>query len=393
MRLFGGIGSIRLLEERMVFILLLVITIGAKEFFRDSRDENQVVLNSLIICLVSIPIITYYLIKRGSNSGRVITIALVFYAWLIVSAFIVPEKLHYGLEKAHLGLLLPLTMGALACSYKRWDEEDVLDHIITFALIVLVFAVLYKLSNGFFDRQVRYGLLGPIPFGWVCGMGAIASLLRADRGLVTILLSLAFVLAVLWSGSKGPAFALAIVAVLKFRSLIGKTMKERLVVLAVFLIGALLVKTGSDNLRAGSALQAMLTNSDEFVEGAGAGSVGVRLEFYSRSAEMLVDNSFFGVGFGAWSLFAAGLHNYPHNLFLEIGSETGIVGLVLLFGLLWSLRSKSKVSFLGYFFILCMLFSGDFSYFRYALFLLLVGTGIAEIQNASITTKKQLSSV
>jgi O-antigen ligase len=386
-----NILNIELLKERTLFILLMVTTIGFKEFFRHGENEVEIALTSMSLSLVCIPIVLFHMMQNGGRISVTLSIALTLFIWLIASAYSTPEKFHYGLEKAHLGLILPLTLGLLACRYKYWAEDRVLGHAITFALIVLILGLLYKVSNGFFDRQVRYGLLGPIPFGWVCGMGALAGFIRSHRGLLSIVLSMAFVLAVLWSGSKGPAFALVIIAVLKFRSLVGSTMKERLIVAAMVIVGVMVVKGSSDSLRAGTALQAMLTNSDEYVEGEGAGSVGARLEFYSLSKDMFVDNSFFGVGFGAWTLYAKGLHRYPHNLFLEIGSETGLIGLVLLLALLWSLKRNSKVTFLGYFFILCLLFSGDFSYFRYALFLLLIGTGIRELRPTSSTPPEELS--
>lgn len=379
MKLFGEVGDVRFFQEKAVFVLLMAITIGAKELFRDSEDGSKIALTSMLLSMVAIPIIVFHMVQRAGKQGWVLSIAMALYVWLIVSAFTEPEKLYYGLEKAHLGLLLPLATGILACRYTKWKEERVLGYIITFALIVLFFGIVYKLTNGFFDRQVKYGLLGPIPFGWVCGMGALAGLLKSNRGVGTVALSMTFVLAVLWSGSKGPAFALAIVAIWKFHLLIGRKRMERLMLAVAIVVGVIAVKESSDNFRASNALQAMLTNSDEYVEGVGAGSVGARLEFYSLSKEMFADNTLFGVGFGAWSLYAKDRHRYPHNLFLEIASETGLVGLVLIVLLLLSLRSTCKVTFIGYFFVLCLLFSGDFSYFRYALFLLIVGIEIGRV--------------
>jgi O-antigen ligase len=370
----------RYLKEGLLFVGMLALTIGAKEFFRDSGNNLYVPWIVASLSVMSGLVLIPHLMQKKSRFKGVILFSVFFYALLIVSASTDGASQHYGMEKAYLGLLLPLTTGIIVSRY-RWDEDRVLGYIILFSLAVLVVAILYKLNNGFFNRQVKYGLLGPIPFGWVCGMGAIAALFRTNRSYRTLSVIALLLLAVLWSGSKGPLSAFVLVGLLRLKVFLGKTWRERVLALSLLLIGWYAISGYMDVLRVGDALQALFSNADEYVEGKGAGSVGVRMSFFDISIRLFDDNPVFGVGFGAWSTNANGLHRYPHNIFLEIGSETGVVGLVVLLILLYLVRGKGRVSFLGYFFIACLMFSGDFSYFRYSFFLLIVGEAIYR-QNA-----------
>jgi O-antigen ligase len=109
------------------------------------------------------------------------------------------------------------------------------------------------------------------------------------------------------------------------------------------------------------------------VSGESTGSAGNRLKFYRATLEAIPDHMLFGTGIGSWAKFYYGsdLRNYPHNLFLEIAFEAGLVGLaslLILFAMviLATLRMLAASNFhflvLGLLILFCVLasqFSGD----------------------------------
>ncbi|MFF2446731.1 O-antigen ligase family protein [Neobacillus sp. NPDC058068] len=65
-------------------------------------------------------------------------------------------------------------------------------------------------------------------------------------------------------------------------------------------------------------------------QGMGA-SAATRLEYYNQSLLYWKENLLFGNGIGAWPLLHDGMDikNYPHNIILELGSELGLIGIIL----------------------------------------------------------------
>ncbi|MDR1475512.1 MAG: O-antigen ligase family protein [Holosporales bacterium] len=71
-------------------------------------------------------------------------------------------------------------------------------------------------------------------------------------------------------------------------------------------------------------------------------SILLRLKYYKSAWTMFLEHCLIGVGFGGWP-YHHGLGDmecHPHNIFLEIASETGLVGLVLFFSILIVIFSR-----------------------------------------------------
>jgi O-antigen ligase len=73
------------------------------------------------------------------------------------------------------------------------------------------------------------------------------------------------------------------------------------------------------------------------------GTIAKRLEFYKSALGAFAQHPFTGLGLGGWSAFYSGeliegrqAPRYPHNFLLEVASEQGLPGLVLLLAFLGS---------------------------------------------------------
>jgi O-antigen ligase len=77
-------------------------------------------------------------------------------------------------------------------------------------------------------------------------------------------------------------------------------------------------------------------------------AVNERFTYYQSSFESFLDHPFLGVGFGGWpvshSLGDVSLH--PHNIFLEILSETGLIGFTLFMVFLYCIFRNFNVVFM-----------------------------------------------
>ncbi len=73
-------------------------------------------------------------------------------------------------------------------------------------------------------------------------------------------------------------------------------------------------------------------------------SILLRLEYYKSAFQCFLDNPVLGVGFGGWPYYhgLGQVHWHPHNIFLEVFAELGIVGGLLLVALFGSILYKIK---------------------------------------------------
>jgi O-antigen ligase len=83
--------------------------------------------------------------------------------------------------------------------------------------------------------------------------------------------------------------------------------------------------------------QEKMTEIDRIMRGSWpGGTAGERLDFYQAALREIPENPVLGLGVGGWSVYYYGRDskNYPHNLFLLVGVEEGLVGLIALMAFL-----------------------------------------------------------
>lgn len=157
--------------------------------------------------------------------------------------------------------------------------------------------------------------------------------------LVAALLAPGFLVAMYYAGSKGPMLGL-FMSFLLFAALQG--FLRRTVWIALLMTGAFFLArqhSGSfnDTIELVSVSRLFLNPSAEI----SYGSYGSRLDFYKYSAERFAESPVVGIGTGGWGsrrkLFDE--RSYPHNLFIELACELGLVGVLLVGGFcLWLVR-------------------------------------------------------
>ncbi len=95
-------------------------------------------------------------------------------------------------------------------------------------------------------------------------------------------------------------------------------------------------------------------------------AIGARLEAYKTGLEKFEESPIIGLGFGGFksknNIDITALINYPHNLFIEVLVEFGIIGFILFSFLVYLILKHSyKISFEVFLFFLFMMWLGLFS--------------------------------
>jgi O-antigen ligase len=179
---------------------------------------------------------------------------------------------------------------------------------------------------------------------------------------------------VLWSGSKGPFLALLVVSLFNFNKILGSKKITKLIILFLLIGFVFVINLYAEEFRAIRGLLAFFQDTEDYSDGVGSGSVGTRLDYLNTAVNLFLEKPLFGNGFGSFVEIGL-LHKYPHNVYIELLSETGLFAFFFLIFVIF--KNSFKGIGQGVLFILiCLSFSGDFSYFRYALYPLLISTFI-----------------
>ena len=300
-----------------------------------------------------------------------------------------------------IGMVLPLSVTLLWSRDAAWGASTLLDLtasaataslLLAFALdrigvdrtfkvwlvllaALLVAAIAYKVQNGFFDREVNFLLNGPNVFARQMGLAALLSgfLLRGPFRWLGIVV---FTLAVIWTQSKGPLLFLLLVGLGTGWLKLGLKGRTLVLVGLAGVVGALILLV--DQLREVEFFRRFFVAAAVFDGGLGGenyGSVGSRVLLFSTAARMIAEHPL-GIGIGSWmSLSGFYWAEYPHNFFLEVllegGLMLGAIAAVAYFAFL--LSHNTMIVAMGAFLALCQQVSGGLADSRFWLAFACIG--------------------
>jgi hypothetical protein len=251
---------------------------------------------------------------------------------------------------------------------ERHGTSELARILLVYLAVLLVAALGYKIIFGFFSRSVRFFLNGPIVFARFMTIAVILALFHF-RGKTRVLIVFIFSLAVLWTESKGPI--LAVMATLFTAVMYTATMRQRIYILlgiAVFIAAlmAFLNSIGIDSLDLGrlAILLSLITGDYGTIANSLSvdGSSGARTQMWTMSWELIYEYPL-GVGLAGWSVYTDTMQDapYPHNLFLELWSESGIIiGTIAALPFIFFLIGRKGVFwFVAFSLFLAQMVSGD----------------------------------
>lgn len=346
---------------------------------------EPVLSEKTFISIVNVAFILFYINSRVFRKSLVKTIFLIFpiLIFFLCSMFR-SNDISLALSKVEGGILSGLFIAAVVSFIILLsNEKKFIKLFIMASFLLLTLTLLYRFSLGLSGRNERFLLNGPIVFGWLMGLNFIfcIKLFFLKRSNIYLLLSFLFILAVFWTQSKGPLLAsIVIFSILMLKNANKENIKLMLFI-SIFLLFSYYLLNYLDLGDRYSALTRLFNNE---LNESDQGSVGIRAEMFFYSIELWKNNFMFGVGLGNWNehinrFFSLSvMFPYPHNIIVELLSETGFSGfLFLMISYLYLfIKSNYICKIVMLYFTICLLFSGDASYLRF-LFSLPLGFLIA----------------
>jgi O-antigen ligase len=321
-------------------------------------------------------------------------LALLLFAAIVTASYAYTSAPNYGGSKLTRFLSIGILL-FIAPFFLILTEEHLRRFARAFVGLAAVTAVqlIYTLEYGTQDPTVDITRIGA---GWLLGMAAILvlfyPLVPSRRGQAVLYISVLplCIAGLVASAARGPVVALAAAVLtgsitwLRQGRLRARTAFVLFVIFSVGVGGAYLALRQAN-------LDKYTAKTNEFATlasgGSSSGSAGERLDYYRATLAAIPDHPLLGGGVGSWSRFYYGndLRNYPHNLFLEIAFEEGLLGLavfltflLLVAGSILRMLRESRSHFLalGLMVLYCLLvslFSGDLDDNR----VLFLWTGVA----------------
>lgn len=237
------------------------------------------------------------------------------------------------------------------------------------AVAVLLLTIAYKFHYGFADRSVRYFINGPIVFGWMMGISALVTIFLASalRQRWYYALTVIFLVAIIWSGSKGPLLAIMpAIGLLIYHAGGGARAFILLSIFSAGLYTAYMEELLPERFYVIDRLLLSQLNENDF------GSIGARVEMWRYSWVVFLDNPLLGTGLGNWPVQinthqdAVGYFVYPHNMVLELLTEHGlfITAAVLALLVIFYRRSSALGQAIFLMVLIGLQFTGDASYWH-----------------------------
>ena len=265
--------------------------------------------------------------------------------WLLCTSLYAP-KMDWALEKGLRFALFGLTLfvAPLVMFKSKREGMTFLKTLVAIGFIgalVLVTSMLYLAATGsFVELTTRLVLFSSNPiqtarFMAVCAvLTGIMMTFNEKRKFIYGLVMLVFVVAILSTGSRGPVLSL-FATLVTLGIIVGGNLRKQVGILA--LVGVLVVLTAlfiiPENL---SARFNVFAGGELVVTRKGLvvfSTIASRWSLWGNAIELWIrdiPHFLFGSGAGGYAaLFPWRDFRYPHNLFLEVISEFGIIGLVL----------------------------------------------------------------
>lgn len=207
--------------------------------------------------------------------------------------------------------------------------------------VVLIIAL--ALKGEYFDDRLALPDTNPIWIARMCCMAFLAVLFMSPirYRLVNWIIAVSLMVMMWLTGSRGPVLAVW-ASLLLFMAL-----KTKGRIRALFIVGTLIVSVSLNNWLGGAALPTR-TNGDVNSEW--------RLEEWQRALHLWASRPVLGYGV-AFDAQTNGLVPYPHNAFIELLVQTGIVGLGIFVVVLWLTWRANQSPMFRSLFVAVLIFS------------------------------------
>ena len=366
----------------MSFVFMLILSVGN---FMPLFDDP---IESLIIKIFIIISLSVFFIKFKFNNvfNSYVLLYTLFVTIFYFATSFTSIDLAYGLDKYISVSIVVLALYYIAFILnRRIGFLNFMRYIVLCGFFILIITILYKLVFGFWDRNVRFFLNGPIVFAWLMSFYALICifLLRNTNKKIFLFLFFVFCTAVIWAESKGALIALLISLLFYVFQSSKFYLKISFSVMAVLL---LLFNNAFfswfETVAGDSRLGAIVRIFNGSAETRDEGSVTVRQDMLKESYNFFINDWVLGIGLGNYKFKTIYGFPYPHNIHMELFLECGaIVGIIYFVFIFYSfLNSVKIIQSLILLFFIAGSFSGDITYLRFLIFMCLMGVTLRTLK-------------
>jgi len=370
------------------WICFLPLVIIGNIFYEERLEFLYVSVNTVLFLLTLIFIaLSIYKDKKLKFLLDYQSVFLLFFIFMSPLVFFAAGSNYEGIIKYYNSIVIGF-IGALILTYgiRTGNTRKLFSYLYIFLFVLFVCAIIWKLQTGFWRRDLPYFLNGSIVFGRNMAVGLFAVMLFPPRNaFAKYLLLLCFLFGVVWSMSKGPILSVFLCISFYFflKNKVYFVIFSGLIVTFLFLITTSVIDLSGGPLnRLQIGLQVLLGFSDS---NQAAGSVNIRQEMFSNTVDVIKNDYFTGVGAGLWGEALNSVFTYPHNFFLEVFSELGVIyGLVFIIPYLsFIFRIRDYFYVFPLFFLLAQQMSGDIADARWLLMFSLVVTFNSQLRRVN----------
>lgn len=261
----------------------------------------------------------------------------------------------YSLKKITLFVLKGIVPAFFISIWLLLSKKNTIERveraIVGYSIIQVYFLLKYYLSGNDFRRLTIFGL-NPIWLARELGLGTLASFSIFKGKIGKILVMSILIFGIFLTRSRGPLLALAMTllvlySIKLFSSKKYKQLAPIIVIITIFLAIIILDVGMVEYFTRGESSFLMEKN------------VRSRINLYIAAWNDFIESPIMGKGIGNYCHQG---HNYPHNIFLELLAETGLIGFILF---IIALKPKNMLYFNNtfslymLFALLTTMFSGD----------------------------------
>lgn len=312
--------------------------------FKPALPESPIDI-SVLFFIVSVLMGVNRVIKKPKINRRFLTPITLFIAFtgiLVFSLLYTPSKV-YSMQK--ILIFLSFTTWSFIGPFLLIDNKDSLKKFLMSFVIISFITSIYVLIDYFTSDAIAYMRVGvngenSLGLGRMAAMGSIIIIMiflfnsKVDKKnrIYSLFALLILLLTLLLSGSRMSLISLILLVVVflfikTFRFTKGDILlnkRSTKVALSLIPIPLLLIPFKD-------SLQTILVRLTQLFDSSGVGSYSLRTELFSLAIGIWENNPLFGDGFGSYGLHYHGFDSayYPHNIFLEILAEVGLVGFIL----------------------------------------------------------------
>ncbi len=280
--------------------------------------------------------------------GKPVTILVIlFVGWMLFSWFMMSRTNDFALKKLGYSLflmLLPLLIGQIL---NKESIHKFFGFSVTISLLGVMLLFRNVLAAGF-DAPFRpsasegasaLGFAYSVAFSAVMGLGLLNAVkMRRWQQLAVFLLAASGLFSAIATGSRGPLMALITSIIILIYRARGQTRLYSVLGILAGLIGVWLLQPILPSIVVARYASLVGASNVQDISQIFAASRG---DIWIISLKAWLSSPITGIGLGNFLVFGQGMASFTHNFLLEVLTELGIIGILLLIALLFHIGRLS----------------------------------------------------